>query len=279
MTSCLITSTSNKFFPSLVNLIGSIKSNYPEHPAIFVYDLGLFPTFRKELEGMGRVTVLNMPHFVPFWRSCYTWKTHILNTPLADLNLYLDAGCQVLRPLDEMFGEIEARGYLAISQGSELKMRSYTPKEYIPLFDIDESILNKEIMTAGIFGFKKGDKIMSITEKLYQAGVAGLCLGFSKEEQWKNKGVNKNNFVRKCPAFRHDTTLLSLFLLKEIPELKVTSVDKFSAHRTGENQLIWNMRLNYGKLEHLKPQLFLNKIFVFFFLYFKRINNRIKRIS
>ena len=276
MKSCIITSASNKFFPSVLNLIGSIKANYPDHPPIFVYDLGLFSTFKRELTEMEGVTILAMPHFVPFWRSCYTWKTYIFNNPLAELNLYLDAGCQVLRGLGEMFEEIEGNGYIAVSQGSDLKMRTHTPEEYISLFDIDERLLEKEIMTAGIFGFKKGNEIEKVIHKLYQAGVAGLCLGFSKEEQWKNKGPNKNDFIRKCPAFRHDTTLLSLFLLKHIEDLKVEDVSRFSAHKTGDSQLIWNMRLNYQNLDYLKPRLFLNKIFVFFFLFFKRINNRIK---
>ena len=132
MDKAIITSASNKFFPSLINLLGSIKKNYPNHPKIFVYDLGLFWMFRKELEQIENVEVLNIPHFCKFWRSCYTWKTYILSHPLSDLNFYLDAGTQILRPLDEIFLEIEKDGYFAVSQ--EVPLSLICPLEYKSLF-------------------------------------------------------------------------------------------------------------------------------------------------
>ena len=74
----IITSCSTKYFPWLINLLGSIKENYPNHPKIYIYDLGLFCTFRKELEKIDNIEVLKMPHFCKFWRSCLHGKLTFL---------------------------------------------------------------------------------------------------------------------------------------------------------------------------------------------------------
>lgn len=277
--SCIITSASNKFFPSLLNLLGSIKQNYPEHPDVYVYDLGLFFIFKKELESIPWVHVLKIPPFVSFWRSCYTWKTYILNTPLANLNLYLDAGCQILKPLTEVFEKIEKNDYLLVDQGSKVTLNDVTPKDYWKIFDLDEKKGQNKIIAAGIFGFKKDSRIKVATEKLYQAGLSGLCLGFSAGEQWKNKGKNKNIFVRNCRLFRHDTTLITLLVTKYLDNPTIEDVARFGGEKTGNSsQLIWNLRMNYQSLEYL--YLFklnpVTKIILFLFIKAKAINRLIK---
>lgn len=281
MKRAIITAASNKYFPSLINFIGSMKAKYPNHPPIYIYDLGLNFFLKKEIEKIQDIKILKIPHFINHWRSCYTWKTYILNTPISDSNFYIDVGCQILKPLDEIFEKIEEQGYFLVNQGQEVLMRDITPKEYTDVMDIDDEILNKEMIAAGIFGFKKESPITKVTEKLYQAGIAGLCLGFSKNEQWKNKGVNKNIFIRNCKMFRHDTTLLSILILKFMPGLNIEDVKRFYGEKlNNDNQLVWNLRMNYSKLEyinHLKLNLF-SKIFIFLFLKAKSINKIIKSI-
>ncbi len=280
MSSSIITSASNKFFPSALNLIGSIKKNYPSHPPIYLYNLGLLPSFLKEINAIEGVTVLEIPHFVPHWRSCYTWKTYILNTPLADLNFYIDAGCEILKPLDEVFRTIDNDGYFAIEQGTTLE-RS-TPSDYKKIFPIDEKLYQAPLITAGIFGFKKDSIVTPLLKELYDAGVQSLCLGFSPNEQWKNKGVNKNGFVRDCEMFRHDTTLLTLLLRKYIPELKTQSVEKYANDSLelgiSDDVAIRNFRMNYRKLSYLAPKLLVNKAMISIFFKLKAINRMIKRL-
>jgi hypothetical protein len=150
----IITSASNKFFPSLLNMIGSMKQNYPDHPHIYVYDLGLSSFCINQLKSFENVTVLEIPRFVPFWRSCYTWKTYILKSPLADLNFYIDAGNQILKSLDGLFDKIDQNGYLLVSQGPEVSVSDITPRDYFDIFDVSHDLGNKEIIAAGIFGFK-----------------------------------------------------------------------------------------------------------------------------
>jgi hypothetical protein len=277
----LITSASNKFFPSLINLLGSIAKNYPEHPDVYVYDLGLFFTFRKELESIPWVHVLDIPHFVPHWRSCYTWKTHILNTPIADINFYLDAGNQVLRPLDSIFDEISLVGYFAVEQG--VSIDRITPSNYRKVFNLPDEQYEHNSITAGIFGFKSNGPIQPVMNKLYHMGSEGLCLGYSKNEMWKSKGVNKTDIVRDCEMFRHDTTLISLLLKQEVNDLMVHEVQKYggsiSDHDDPE-QYIWNMRMNYVWLPYLQSKVLhkrfrvyalLNRFIIYAFLILRQI--------
>ena len=275
----IITSASDKFFPSLLNLIGSIKDKNPDHPTIYVYDLGLNYFFKKELENIHKVKVLNIPKFVPHWRACYTWKTYILNNPLSKLNLYIDAGCQVLKSLDELFNKIDTNNYLAVSQGSSVKIKDITPREYFDIFNIEKNIGDEEVITAGIFGFKKDTNISTVTDEIYKSGINKYCLGYSPSEIWKNKGVNKTEFIRNCQMFRHDTTMISLLLRKYIDNIIVEPVELFSdKEHTSPNQYIWNMRMNYSKLKYIYKKYniysYINNIYIYIFIKLKTIVNK-----
>lgn len=283
---CIITSVSNKFFPSLLNLLGSIETNYPEHPHIYIYDLGLSWNFRKELELLDMVTVMDMPHFSPFWRSCYTWKTYIFDNPFANINFYIDAGCEILRPLDEIFKEIEKNDYITVEQG--VNLGAITPIEYKRIFDIDPRHYEEHSITAGIFGFKKDSSVTPAIKELFDSGVAGLCLGFSSRDLWKNKGVNKSQFIRNCDMFRHDTTMLNLILRKHILNLRMQDVNKYGGAYTAQDhpeQLIWNLRMNYRSLSYLSDNILhknppliarMNRMIVNTYIFARRLRLKIK---
>ena len=247
----IITSCSDKYFPSLINLLTSIKVNYPNHPPIYVYDLGLFYTFRKELEQIEGVKVISMPHFCPHWRSCYTWKTYIFAHPLADLNFYLDAGCQVLRPFDEDFETIDKNDYLALDIGVSLD--DLIPSEYKNIFSVPETHGRLAGVSAGIFGFKNTEQINQILIKVYDAAKAGLALGFSPDNLWRNKRKDKNIFIRICKFFRHDQSLLNLFLRLHFGNsLIVLSHDNYDSVSKSKlpTQKIWHCRLQARTIEY-----------------------------
>lgn len=273
----ILTSCSNKFFPGVLNLIGSIKNTYPKHPPIFVYDQGILPLFRKELELTEGVTVIPIPPFCPHFKSCYTWKTYIFAHPPARLNFYMDSGLQVLAPLDSVFDQIEKDDYLAIAQN--LPLERTTPEEYKELFNIEERFYKETYITAGIFGFKTNSKITGVLNDLYEAGIAGLCLGFSPKEVWRNKGKNKNSFIRKCELFRFDTSVLTLLMRKELKDFIVSPQDKYELGTllNTPDQLIFNARLKYIKKENIQPKLLINKIYIPLFLFLKRFINQIKK--
>ncbi len=275
----LITSASDKFFPSLLNLIGSLKANYPNHPTLYVYDLGLNSIYKKQLIELG-IELRTVPPFVDHWRSCYTWKTYILKTPLARLNFYIDAGCQILKSLDALFDSIDTQGYVLVSQGHDVLLGEVTPDSYFNIFDVDGEFKKKEVIAAGLFGFKKGhEDIEKVTHGLYDAGTMGLCLGFSKGELWKNKGKNKNLFVRDCDKFRHDTTVISLLVYKHIQNPVIESVELFSGEQTGkDSQYLWNLRMNYSNLQYAStlPLSQATRAMLWAFMKAKRINRLIK---
>ncbi|PIR95905.1 MAG: hypothetical protein COT92_03905 [Candidatus Doudnabacteria bacterium CG10_big_fil_rev_8_21_14_0_10_42_18] len=283
----LITSASNKFFPSLINLLGSIKTNYPKAPKIYVYDLGLFWSFRKELESIEGVEILEMPKFVTFWRSCYTWKTYIFTHPLARLNFYLDAGCQVLKSLDGIFEQIEKYGYFFIEQGVSLSR--IVPKDYIEKLGLDEKFKSAESIHAGELGFKADSAISEALEQSFEWAKQGLALGFSQKDAWRNKGKDKTNIVRNCEIFRHDMTLLNIAVRKKfMANFTIHSSKIFAGgYKEDPKQVIWHLRLSYKRLDYFShkflhsnfdPIAVFNRLVVVFMVGLKNLNLFIKSL-
>ena len=159
MNKCIITAASNTYFPNLLNLIGSIKHNYPDHPTIYIYDLGLSPIFKEQIQNIPNTKLIKMPNFCNFWNNCYTWKTYIFTKPLAELNFYIDAGAEVLGSLEEIFIQIKNYDYFAVDQ--EIELEKITPLEYKCIFELKDSLYKESCLAAGIFGFKKSCKFFT----------------------------------------------------------------------------------------------------------------------
>lgn len=267
----LITSCSNKFFPAVINLIGSIENNYPNHPPIYVYDQGLFPLFKKELAKRKNVTVVPIPAFCPHFRACYTWKPYIFAHAPARLNLYMDAGYEVLKPLDAVFKSIEKNDYFVVGQG--LPLENTVPLEYKTLFPIEERFYKETYITAGFWGFKIGSKVDGVIKTLYDAAIAGLCLGFSPVEFWRNKGKNKNQFVRNCNLFRFDTSIFSLIMRKELKDFIVEPREKYDSGKILNDvlQITYNARLTNVKNENIVTKTFFARNFIYLFILLKKI--------
>jgi len=281
----IITSCSTKFFPSVINLISSIKVVYPDHPTIFVYDLGLLPIFRKELAMVEGVEVVDMPKFCAHWRSCYTWKTYIFAHPMAKLNFYLDAGCQVLKSLDKVFDIIEEKDILLIDQ--RLSFKEIVPESYKKLFSLSDDCDDLLTIHAGIIGFKNTTNIINIFNDIYNAACVGLTLGFSSRDKKRNKSKDKNIFVRDCDLFRHDMTLVNVFFRKYHDDIRLHSIDLFHFDKNVvPEQFVWQLRLLYTKLDNLnikilhkntKVLFILNRFLIYFFIKIKNLNIFIKK--
>jgi len=281
----IITSCSTKFFPSVINLISSIKVVYPKHPTIFVYDLGLLSVFRKELSMVEGVEVINMPKFCTHWRSCYTWKTYIFAHPVARLNFYLDAGCQILKSLDEVFDIIEEKDILLIDECVFFK--EIVPKSYKKLFSLGDNYDDLPTMHAGIIGFKNTTNIINIFNDIYNAACVGLTLGFSTRDKKRNKGKNRSIFVRDCNFFRHDLTLINIFFRKYHDNIYLHSINFFHFNKNViPEQFVWLLRLRYTKLDNLnikmlhkniKALFVLNRFLIYFFIKIKNLNSFIKK--
>jgi hypothetical protein len=109
----VITAASDGYAQALFALIGSLNCNWPEHPPILAYDLGLSNN-NLQILTENRIPVRQIPPFCPHWRQHYTWKLWCWRDAPADHVLWLDAGMTVLAPLNEVFQAIEKLGYFVV---------------------------------------------------------------------------------------------------------------------------------------------------------------------
>ena len=148
----ICTAANYKFYNQLYMLIMSITLlRSDDIEAIAVYDLGLSPKQRKQLETFKLVSIheveLTHPklltpieensggwgHGVPGSRS---WKPVVIKQAL-DLSpeiLYLDAGHTILKPLDNLIEHIRQNGYFIYGVGHSIK--SMTTKRMINKFNL-----------------------------------------------------------------------------------------------------------------------------------------------
>lgn len=242
-----------------MNLLGSISKKSPGFKDIYIYDLGMTRAQRVLCRGIRGVHLKKVPPFTKYWRQGYSWKPWIwLNVPERKV-IFLDAGTEVLRELDEICELIDRDGYFLVSQYETLKrgctLGRITPVEYFEQFGIDERHRKDKVVAAGIIGYNTSSPLFTrVFPQVYQAVLEGYNLGWSEAEVWRNTGINRLPVpvVRKCEYFRHDQTLLNLFLYKDITTPNVQDVNKFGGFNGPHDhpqQLIWNSRAN-GHLGH-----------------------------
>ena len=152
----IITAASESYKAQLIAFLASLRCNWPDHPPVRIYDMGLSPA-SLALLGRAGFEVHTIPPFVSHWRKHYTWKPWCMAdaAPAAERILWIDAGCCILRPLPEIFEIIGQQGYFALPN-------------YRPL-DIEASDAacegcgvpgnfrsGKVSLTAAVFGFRHG---------------------------------------------------------------------------------------------------------------------------
>ena len=112
LTGVLCTGANARFFPVVLNMIGSVQLNsWRSVRKIIVCDLGLSPTQAAFLASLDRVELTRTTWPLSF----QAWKfPFILETLYREAGplLYLDAGCYVDRDLEDIFAIIERTGYL-----------------------------------------------------------------------------------------------------------------------------------------------------------------------
>ena len=191
----IITGASTSYERSLFALIGSLNCNWPGHPPILVYNLGLAPDAVDVLMKAG-LMVRDVPAFVPHWRSDFTWRPWCFHDAPAREYLWLDAGLCVLRPLDDAFEAIHRLGYFSVA----LYNHPVAPSVPDPLrrnAGIREDALSEMIsISAGVHGIRKEGAGAELINEAYQ-----LCL-------------NHENMRATEPPHRHDQALLTLMLYK-----------------------------------------------------------------
>lgn len=241
---CAITTAADSVFaPFLLNLIGSLRTNFPDHPRIYVFDLGMSVSQRKELAGMSFVSLRNPPATPSFWKLCWTWKPIIWTVPSERYILHLDSGVIVLRSLHLWYLSIRRNGYFALSQGQ--KLPDIAPKSYLREFLGDTPVEKAEVFAAGVFGFDALSIAGAAIRETARSCEEGRALGWSEGEIHRATD-HRDRIVRECKLFRHDQTVLNLALRKHLgTELLVRSQRKYlgvGSPKDHPRQFLWHAR-------------------------------------
>ncbi len=125
------TAVDEAHFYLLKNLIGSIHhTNFDQLEEIAVFDLGLSLEQKEELKHMQKVAVYDPEIVNPkmltynitapngrMVRGDFSWKPVIFKQALEMFPyiLYMDSGTTVLKPLDDLFEQIDTKGYFLLS--------------------------------------------------------------------------------------------------------------------------------------------------------------------
>jgi hypothetical protein len=267
----IVTASSDSYFPWLLNLIGSVQTNYQGHPQIFVYDLGMCKSFVRELKAIKQVSVKEVPPFVPHWRSCYTWKLWVLNDVPAHNVYYIDAASEVFRPMTDIFQTIERDGYFCAGQLSfGFLLNDIVPSDLLQRLGISTDFChNLEYFAAGHFGYRKETVYHKSVKKALDLAREGWTLGWSAKEQYRNTGTDFSEILRNCRLFRHDQTLLSLIFHKEHGEIKMQDEKTYAGHSCTKfrpEQVIWASRKRNRELRYINSILYEKKPYSIMYL-------------
>jgi len=181
----IVTAASTSFMIRLRNLVGSIHFWEP-HVHTVVYDLGFSPTDLQEIATWKRCTVVtfpfgeNPPHVKLLYN--FAWKIVLFRHALDRYGrfMYLDAGLEVLRPLEGVRYYLETDGYFSsiitnyvgkethpslyakldviLKRMAETEGRDFRPMDV-------EAVKNARFCAGGIQGFVEGSRAESLILK------------------------------------------------------------------------------------------------------------------
>jgi hypothetical protein len=200
----IITAASAAYGPSLLALLGSLTLNWPQHPPVRVYDIGLDAATLAVLQA-NDIEVVPVPPFCPHWRQHFTWKIWCISDAPAHDVLWIDAGVAILNPLDEIFDALAHQGYFLISnyqlldwEASEAACRGCgVPPEFR---------LGKPTLAGTMMGFNKQGRMRPILQ---------AALAVAQTEEYIAATDHRH---------RHDQAIISLLLYKHL--VSVVMADK-----------------------------------------------------
>ncbi len=236
----IITAASEAFGPSLLALLGSLNLNWPNHPPVLVYDIGLDSTTLGKLESE-RISVRKVPSFCRHWRHHFTWKIWCLNDAPAHNILWMDAGLVVLRPLDEIPEAINIQGYF---------------------FTTNYELLDWEASEEACEGCE-----VSVDFRTGKPALAGTLMGFSKKglglrliDSAMKVGLVEKYIKATDFAHRHDQAIISLLAYRYLERILIADGGLYLGSLSPKQipgQKIWVHRRSMLKrdLEHLAAHL------------------------
>jgi hypothetical protein len=198
----IITAASSTFGPSLLALLGSLNLNWPEHPRVRVYDIGLDSETLHILRNH-EIEVVKVPEFCPHWQKHFTWKIWCWNDAPASKILWLDAGLVVLRPLDGVFHAIDNFGYFVVPTYHSLVKNA--SESACKGCGVDADFREGKVTLAGGFiGFKKEGKIQQILEEALSVALIEEYIAATEK------------------MHRHDQAIISLLFYRELGNVLIS---------------------------------------------------------
>jgi hypothetical protein len=179
-----------------VALLGSLRLNWPSHPPVLVYDLGLDEATRGLLAEHA-VQVREVPAFCPHWRQHFTWKLWCLADAPAREVVWMDAGLVVLEPLDEVFDAIAGQGYF-FTTNYELLDWEASDEACAGCGVPPEVRRGRPTLAATLMGFRKAGPTLALLSEALEVGLV------------------ERNIAATAVTHRHDQALLSLLAYKHL---------------------------------------------------------------
>lgn len=221
----ILTAASPSFERSLLALIGSLNVNWPDHPEIQVFDLGMGQE-TIDILASANIEVRKVPPFCGHWRKHFTWKIWCCHNAECDSYLWLDAGICVLRPMEEAFSMIEHLGYFCQVNGYTLDQS--TPSYLMDTFGLSLNGLSEMLsINGGLHGLLKnevGENLLSEAMRL---------------------ALDENNMMATQPLHRHDQSLLSILFYKYFKEILFADMQLYAGFRSPtelKGQRAWQHR-------------------------------------
>ncbi len=195
----IVTAASAAFGPSLLAMLGSLDLNWPGHPRVRVYDIGLDDRTLAVLARHG-IEVVPVPPFCPHWRKHFAWKIWCWNDAPARDILWMDSGLVVLRPLDETFEALSRTGYFVVPTYHLLTENASI--NACRGCGVDPSFREGKMTLAGtVIGFRKEGRMLAILEE---------ALSIARVEEY---------IASVERMHRHDQMIISLLLYKHLGEV------------------------------------------------------------
>ena len=195
----IITAASAAFGPSLLALLGSLNFNWPSHPRVRVYDIGLDADTLRTLD-RNRIEVVQVPDFCPHWRKHFTWKIWCWNDAPAEEILWVDSGVVFLKPVDEVFNAISSMGYFVVPTYHLLTENASV--NACRGCGVEPSFREAKMTLAGTFiGFHKEGKMLEILREALSVALVEEYIASVER------------------MHRHDQAIISLLMYKYFGEV------------------------------------------------------------
>jgi hypothetical protein len=197
----IVTAATENDVRSLVALLGSLTLNWPRHPPVIIYDLGLSASNIRRLQDHD-FEVRSVERFCAHAFEHGTWKLWCLHdAPTRDV-LWMDPSLVVLRPLDEIFHAIERLGYF-LTTNHELLDWEASEHACRGCGVTAEFRMGRPTLVSALMGFRKGAATVAVVAD----ALAVACV--------------EANIAPTHVAHRGEQAIVSLLAYKHLGEVVV----------------------------------------------------------